>query len=152
MKYDKVDLLQLIDLSFKGLERDINLQAYYRLSPYEILRIRDVMRSLDVLQGLEIIFNCIYPQTEKSESAILQAARHYPLEILGLSPRVEAALRRTNKYGEIATVANLLRLTDYEISKIRGIGQGSKAMADLQEKRQKFLDDYKCGRLKEPIL
>lgn len=149
MKYDRTDILQLIKLAFQGIEADEALQRELELSAGEISRSKAALVSPDALQGLEILFNAIYPRGREEESPLMKAAQNYPLEYLNLSPRAYNALRtRGGRIGTFTTVADLLKPSEYQLSRIPGLGQNSKSLQEIKNKRQQFIVDFHAGTLK----
>ena len=148
MKYNRTDLIKLIDMAWKGIQADDGLKEELFLSEGEITKRMQILRQPDVLGGLEILFNSIYPRIKTEENLLLQVAENYPLEFLNLSARPYNILSKTEQFGPIRTVADLLRLSEYQISKIRGIGRNSKNMEEIKNKRIKFISDFDKGMIK----
>ncbi|MCD8129793.1 MAG: hypothetical protein LUE16_00695 [Lachnospiraceae bacterium] len=152
MKYDQQDIIRIIDLAFKGCQADSALQSELRITSAEdIERLHALLKEPDTLSALEILFNGIYPQPPQgniSSSPLLQAADKYPLEYLCLSARTMGALTKLTAYGELRTVADLLKLSDGQLTRIRGIGANSKSMEEIRSKRMKFIQDYNDGLIR----
>ncbi len=152
MKYHQQEIIQIIDLAFQGCRANKALQSELHMTDRDqINRLQSLLKEPDTLLALEILFNGIYPQcqtVEISSSPLLQAADKYPLEYLGLSARTRGALSKLTAYGELRTVADLLRLSDGQISRIRGIGANSKSMEEIRSKRMKFIQDYNDGLIR----
>ena len=51
--------------------------------------------------------------------------------------------------GLLRTVADLLRLTNYQISSLRSIGSNSKGLEESRRKRQTFIDGYSSGLIRQ---
>ena len=151
MKYSREEIARLIELAFKGAAVDNQLQAELGLTEVDIARKKKLLTEESVMGGLEILFNAIYPRMQEEvdpDPPILQTARNYPLEYLEISGRPRLALSWCERFGKIRTVADLLRLSEHEISQIRGIGVNSKSMEEIRAKRSKFIEDYNSGLIK----
>ena len=136
MKYTRKDIEKIVDLAFRGAARDETLKRELNLNNYRIKQRKILFQRTDVLQGLEILFNAIYPQLDKKDPPAMHAAERIPLETLGLSTRCYTALFRNG----VCTVADLLRLTEDDIRRARGVG--AKCAAEIREKREAFIEEF----------
>lgn len=148
MKYNRQEIQAIIDLAFKGVRSDQALSDELRVSHIDLTKIERLFRREEVLLGLEVIFNGIFPQRPPESNPLIETAERYPIEHLGLSARPYSFLIRSERYGKIRTVADLLRLSDSDINKIRGITAYSKSFQEVKEKREKFVEDFNAGKIK----
>lgn len=148
MKYSREEIRTIIGLAFKGAHSDLALLNELRLSHTDLIKMEQLFQHEDVLLGLEVIFNGIIPQTPSEPNPLLAAAARYPIEYLQLSARPYSFLTRSERYGKIRTVADLLRLSDKELNSIRGISLYSKSFEEIKEKRERFVDAFNAGRIK----
>ena len=144
MKYSRAEIIQLIQMAFRGAEADRALKREMNITSSELAQSCALLMCPDVLSGLEILFNAVYPRAEELPT-LLQVAEKYALEYLELSARPYPVL---TKRGRLRNVADLLRLSDYQISSLRGIGPNSKSLEEIRRKRQKFINDYNNGLIR----
>lgn len=140
MKYTRGDIRQIVDLAFRGAMQDEKLQRELGLDHYKIEEKRALLESPEVLRGLDILFNAIYPRLDE-ENLLFQTADKYPLEYLDLSSRSFAALTRSG----VRTVADLLRMTEDELCRVRSVGK--KSAAEIRERRDQFIENFENGCL-----
>ena len=148
MKYNREEIRTIIELAFKGAHSDPALLDELQLSNIELSKIERLFRREDVLLGLEVIFNGVFPQKPSASDPLLEAAARYPIEYLHLSARPYSFLMRSEQYGRIQTVADLFRLSDADLNRIRGITAYSKSFQEIKDKREKFLEDFNAGKIK----
>ena len=140
MKYTRGDIEKIVDLAFRGAIQDEKLQRELGLDYYKIEEKRALIESPEVMRCLDILFNSIYPRVDE-ENLLLQTAEKYPLEYLELSSRSLAALTR----GGLHTVADLLRMTENELSRVRSIGV--KSHMEIRRQQEQFIEKFKNGSL-----
>ena len=148
VKYSQEEIKTIIDLAFKGARSDPALLDELQLSHTELTQMEQLFRREDVLLGLEVVFNGIHPQKPSETNPLFEAADRYPIEYLDLSARAYTFLIRSDRYGRIRTVADLLRLSDADLSKIRGLTPYSKSFQEVKCKREKFVEDFNAGKIK----
>ena len=146
MTYDRADIQAIVRLAFKGVRSAPLLLNELRLSQTELEKLESIFQSEDVLHGLEVIFNGIVPQ-KPPKPPLLEAAARYPIEYLKLSARPYSFLARSNRYGKIQTVADLLDLSDLQLCNIRGINPKSKSLQEIKCKLERFVEDFNAGRI-----
>lgn len=147
MTYNRADIQAIVRLAFKGIRSAPFLLNELRLSQTELEKLESIFQSEDVLHGLEVIFNGIVPQKPPEPNPLLEAAARYPIEYLKLSARPNSVLARSNRYGKIQTVADLLVLSDLQLCSIRGINPKSKSLQEIKCKRERFIEDFNAGRI-----
>lgn len=148
MKYSREEIQTIIGLAFKGAQSDPALLNELQLAPTELRKIERLFQREDVLLGLEVIFNGIFPQCPAAPDPLFETAARYPIEYLGLSARPYSFLVRSERFGRIRTVADLLHLSDKDLINIRGINPYSKSFQEIKDKRDKFIEDFNAGRIK----
>ncbi|MCD7744232.1 MAG: hypothetical protein LUC95_11890 [Lachnospiraceae bacterium] len=143
MTYMKEDIIRLIDQAFTDYAANEIFQHELPLTdPSDAERLQGLLKNPDTLQALLILFNAsVFSSTGKTSSSLplLQTADQYPLSYLSLSSRTTNALSHCQG---LRTVGDLLRMTDADITHIRGIGSGSRAMEEIRISRMKFIRDF----------
>ncbi len=148
MKYSREEIKTIVDLAFTGTRANPVLLDELELSWAELDQIQLIFRREEVLRGLDVIFNGILPQKPLEPNPLFEAAERYPIEYLDLSARCHSFLTRPDCYSKIRTVADLLRLSDADLNKKRGLTPNSKSFQEVKFKREKFVEDFNAGKIK----
>ncbi len=149
MQYNQENIIRLIDLAFR---RYASEEAFQRKLPisdiYDIGQLQSLLKKPETLSALLILLNGIslsVPASEDREGSLLHTADQYPLSYLHFSSRTANALSHLQK---LQTVGDLLRLSDGEISHIRGIGPHSKTMEEIRAARINFIREFQDGLIR----
>lgn len=149
MKYNQEDIIRLIDLAFSDYTVNEDFQRKVPLAaPSDMEHMQSLLKQPETLQALLIVFselNLCDPGAAFHTSPLLVAADQYPLSYLALSNRTINAL---SHQPALVTVGDLLRMSDAELTRIRGIGPRSKAMEEIRTARIKFIREFHDGLIR----
>ncbi len=111
-------------------------------------RLEEILVQPETAFGVMVLFQALSAAMIPVKRSLQQTAENYPLEYLELSARPYTSLVKSTQFGAIRTVADLLRISDSQISRIRGIGPNSKGLEEIRRKRLKFVQAFHDGLIK----
>lgn len=148
MKRNKKELLLFVCTACTILLKNESRKQELGLTDAQAERLEEILTQPETARGIMVLFKALYAELLPAKRSLQQAAENYPLEYLGLSARPYASLAKSMQFGAIRTVADLLRLSDSQISRIRGIGPNSKGLEEIRRKRLKFVQAFHDGLIK----
>ncbi len=148
MKRKKKELLLFVCTVYTVLLKNESRKQELGLTEAEEKRLAELLAQPETARGIMVLYQAMSAALSPAKRSLQQTAENYPLEYLGLSARPYACLAKSLLYGEIRTVADLLRLSEAQISRIRGIGPNSKSQEEIKRKRLKFVQDYHAGLIR----
>lgn len=147
MKQNKKEPLLFVCTAHTVLLNNESRKKEFGLTEDEEKRLEELLSQPETAHGIMVLHQALNAALSPARS-LQQTAENYPLEYLGLSARPYTCLAKSLLFGEIRTVADLLRLSEAQISRIRGIGPNSKGLEEIKRKRLKFVQDFHAGLIK----
>ena len=148
MKHNKKELLLFVCTACTVLLQNEGRKKEFGLTEAQAERLKKILAQPETVRGIMVLFQALNAALIPAKRSLQQTAENYPLEYLELSARPYTCLSRSMLFGEIRTVADLLRLAASQISRIRGIGPNSKGLEEIKRKRLKFAQDFYDGLIK----